>query len=402
MLAARADQENAVHARQTAAAAKPLNQGVQGFSAKTPGNRAPKTPFKVALNDENRVEVFGKSALGTNGKNLGGKQQLGKADKNLFQTPAPRDRPALGFKTTNAKANAFQTPAPKNFGPSPEKTQRRTVGRSRIQIHKEVKEAGQEIDWSNEEIQYIPPRPNPLPDKASDDEWDKVDFSILKTGNFETARWIEFYAQKGAQEEAKEEQLRERERLQMNKNDEEFYRKTLEDLREPDSDEDLPQTKSFALKQDSRSLNTITSRAAASALSQPTRTAPSYAAPTAATKAKASLGTVNHHQKTTPATLRSHARASSYSTLGYAKGRSISDSLKQERLKPDPRRGGEPLKPKRKDPLRELEELIRAREYEEAGINTDDVDDAELGGVSLLNIDDDEEDFQMKMPDVQM
>jgi hypothetical protein len=77
MFAARIDQENAVHARQTAAAAKPLNQGV--------GSRVPKTPGKLPLNDENEVEKFGK---GTVGKGLGGKQQGGKAEKSLFQTPA--------------------------------------------------------------------------------------------------------------------------------------------------------------------------------------------------------------------------------------------------------------------------------------------------------------------------
>jgi hypothetical protein len=78
MLAARIDQENAVHARQQAAAAKPLNQ--------TAGSRVPpKTPGKIPLNDENEVEKFGK---GTVGKGLGGKQLGGKTEKNLFQTPA--------------------------------------------------------------------------------------------------------------------------------------------------------------------------------------------------------------------------------------------------------------------------------------------------------------------------
>ena len=73
-----------MHARQMAAAAKPLNQSVHG---KTPGKLAPKTPGKVPLNDENEVEKFGK---GTNkkGGGLGGKQQGGKIEKNLFQTPA--------------------------------------------------------------------------------------------------------------------------------------------------------------------------------------------------------------------------------------------------------------------------------------------------------------------------
>lgn len=91
MFAARADQENAVHARQTAAAAKPLNQGVQGLTAKTPGNRAPKTPFKLPLNDENELNKFEKS----NGKGLGGKKLGGKVEKNLFQTPARKSCPPI-------------------------------------------------------------------------------------------------------------------------------------------------------------------------------------------------------------------------------------------------------------------------------------------------------------------
>lgn len=156
MFAARVDQENAIHARQTAAASKPLNQGILG--AKTPGKLAPKTPHKVPLNDENEADKYG--GKGTGKKGLGGKQQGGKIEKNLFQTPAPRgDRPALGFKTTNLRATSFQTPAPKTLGPSPLKTVRRTGGKAKLQIHKEVKEAEPEIDWANEEIQYIPPRP---------------------------------------------------------------------------------------------------------------------------------------------------------------------------------------------------------------------------------------------------
>ena len=99
MLAARADQENAVHAQQTAAAAKPLNQGLKGFTAKTPGNRAPKTPYKVPLNDENATYQFGKSALKTNAKGQENGLTVGKAggkvDKSAFVTPA-------GWSTTVA------------------------------------------------------------------------------------------------------------------------------------------------------------------------------------------------------------------------------------------------------------------------------------------------------------
>ena len=90
MLAAR-DQENLAHGHQAAAAAKPLNQGTRQLLPKTPG-KAPKTPFKLPLNDENHAggNGGGKGGLKTHGKGnenimLGGKGGLG--DKNAFITP---------------------------------------------------------------------------------------------------------------------------------------------------------------------------------------------------------------------------------------------------------------------------------------------------------------------------
>jgi hypothetical protein len=89
MLAARVDQENFVHDQQTAAAAKPLNQTLRGHTAKTPGNKAPNTPFKVPLNDENTTFRAGKSVLKTNGKGGLVEGQKGLTfNKNAFVTPA--------------------------------------------------------------------------------------------------------------------------------------------------------------------------------------------------------------------------------------------------------------------------------------------------------------------------
>jgi hypothetical protein len=85
------DQENLAHAFQAAAAAKPLNAGLKGFNAKTPGNKAPKTPFKIPLNDENAFK----------GGKTGGKAG-GKGDGNLFMTMK---------KGGNVDNNAFVTPA---------------------------------------------------------------------------------------------------------------------------------------------------------------------------------------------------------------------------------------------------------------------------------------------------
>lgn len=92
MLAAR-DQENLVHGHQQVAASKPLNQGARQLAPKTPGNKVPKTPFKIPLNDENGPGAFGggKTLGKANGKGnenfttVGKKGGLG--DKDAFKTP---------------------------------------------------------------------------------------------------------------------------------------------------------------------------------------------------------------------------------------------------------------------------------------------------------------------------
>jgi hypothetical protein len=92
MLAAR-DQENLVHGHQQVAAAKPLNQGNRQLAPKTPGNKYPKTPLKIPLNDENGVGGQGKGQLlqknqGKGNENImAGGKKVGLVDKNAFVTP---------------------------------------------------------------------------------------------------------------------------------------------------------------------------------------------------------------------------------------------------------------------------------------------------------------------------
>jgi len=90
MLASR-DQENFIHARQTAAAAKPVNQGIRALQPKTPGNNAPKTPFKVPLNDENHpLALGGKNTVKVHGnqkENLMRPAKDGIAENHTFITP---------------------------------------------------------------------------------------------------------------------------------------------------------------------------------------------------------------------------------------------------------------------------------------------------------------------------
>jgi hypothetical protein len=85
MFATRANQENAVYAQQTAQAAK--NDNLKGLVPKTPGAKAPKTPFKKS-NDENNVFRPGKT--GGKGKDGGlfGDGKGGKAQVDAFVTPA--------------------------------------------------------------------------------------------------------------------------------------------------------------------------------------------------------------------------------------------------------------------------------------------------------------------------
>lgn len=88
MLAFR-DQENLAHTHQTVAASKPLNQGVKQLQPKTPGARAPKTPFKVPLNDENDPLAFGKKTVKGTGKGTVKQSQNTKISvKDAFVTPA--------------------------------------------------------------------------------------------------------------------------------------------------------------------------------------------------------------------------------------------------------------------------------------------------------------------------
>lgn len=143
MFAARADQENLAYAHQAAAAAKPLNQ-----QAKTPANKAPKTPFRRNQNDEN--DSF-QSGFKTTKKTT----QKANLDPNAFITPAgPRNRAPLGMKTTNAKA---KTPAPLTIKASAQKTLSPRLRRQKVKIH-QAEPVQQAQDDGVPDIEYMPPR----------------------------------------------------------------------------------------------------------------------------------------------------------------------------------------------------------------------------------------------------
>ncbi|KAF5856313.1 hypothetical protein ETB97_007549 [Aspergillus alliaceus] len=175
MLALR-DQENLVHAHQTVAASKPLNQSAKSLQPKTPGARAPKTPFKVPLNDENDPLAFGKKTVKGLGKQNGNAKP---SVKDAFVTPVAdtRQRAPLGMKTTNAKARGLQTPAPPAGTVKPERTGKRGSSQRVKKFTPLVEQSKLEVGDKPAEddvpdIEYMPPKPKELPDVPDEITYD--------------------------------------------------------------------------------------------------------------------------------------------------------------------------------------------------------------------------------------
>ncbi|KAG5301191.1 hypothetical protein I7I48_01127 [Histoplasma ohiense] len=371
MLAAR-DQENLVHAHQTAAAAKPLNQSTRQLQPKTPGNRAPKTPFGLSLNDENNPLVFGggrKTGKPNNGQNenilKSGQDAI--AGGNAFVTPmAPRSRAPLGVKTTNAKAQAFQTPAPPLGTSKPVKTTKRPSATRKLkQSTPEVLPGLPKVVATEDEkddvpdIEYMPPKPTPLPDPPEDIPYN-TDFPQFK-GKNRTRGWHKLFVD----EEVGEDGLTRKQREI--KAEQEAYDKRMDALIQEQVDNmellginvrqfpDEPCAEEVAAeimrkreqKQQpakrvivDRSISTVRSRNAARMLSHQSR--PTVAPPVPKPKPKpkpkvrfsSSFSRPKKPQQQTPSnpsTMR-HAAAttSSRTTVGYSKGRRLSANLRQK------------------------------------------------------------------------
>ncbi|KAL4821700.1 hypothetical protein BDW67DRAFT_1673 [Aspergillus spinulosporus] len=175
MLALR-DQENLVHSHQTVAASKPLNQGARQLQPKTPGNRAPKTPFKVPLKDENDPLALGKKTVKTIGKQ---NENARPSVKDAFVTPMgdTRHRAPLGMKTTNAKAKGLQTPAAPVGTLKPERTTKKGSTQRVKKFSPFVEQPQPEVKVQPPQddvpdIEYMPPKPKDLPDYPEEITYD--------------------------------------------------------------------------------------------------------------------------------------------------------------------------------------------------------------------------------------
>ncbi|KAK5194844.1 hypothetical protein LTR99_009984 [Exophiala xenobiotica] len=228
MLALR-DQENLVHARQTTAAGKPLNQGIRALHPKTPGNQ--KTPFRPAKNDENATLAFkGQQGLVKEGPS--------KLDKNAFATPlAPRNRAPLGAKTTNAKSHAFQTPAPAPLTTKPGRTVQkpstaRRSGRSKISVSQAEPVQSDVLtrkptEEDEPDYGYAPPAPVELPDLPLD--FNPLDFPPPLTREELSRDFGELYCNSPKDENGVSLRLK-KEEEEWRRFDEERIQKSLQEL----------------------------------------------------------------------------------------------------------------------------------------------------------------------------
>ncbi|PMD32023.1 hypothetical protein L207DRAFT_500390 [Hyaloscypha variabilis F] len=349
MLAAR-DQENLVHGHHQAAASKPLNQSTRGgLQPKTPGNKYPKTPLKIPLNDENAPTGFGKSIKGKGLENLVTGKKSTTFDKNAFITPmGPKTRAPLGMKTTNAKTKAFQTPGPA-LEKEVEKTQPKQTSTRKPKkvIHADsvkLEVHGDESPLAEREVEYCPPKPKDLPYDSEDFPNGCLDYNVLKKGNLMRGIYKTYYNDLDENGMSRQDYENEEAYQKSAAKADEQIRKMMEEEWTVD---DVPETFRHLRKKQvpskektaataevkkvpavpSKGPATIASRKAASALSVLPKSAP---APPKATKPTPKPSFLSRAKPTPAPTIPSNAStmrhaaaiATSRSTIGYTKGRS--------------------------------------------------------------------------------
>lgn len=411
MLAAR-DQENLVHAQQASAAGKPLNQGIRALHPKTPGPA--KTPFRRALNDENKP-------LTLKGQKTGLKDGPSKLDKNAFVTPAPTRAP-LGMKTTNARGNAFKTPAPQQTTKLDKTVKKpstaRRSARSKITVAQSepVQDdvLAQKADEAEPEYGYAPPPIVELPDPPMEFEYNQ-DFPQFQGKNMFRG-YGEIYCtsptdkdgvslRKKAEEETRKQRMAELERQ----------------ASEAPSMPALPSEEELDARVDAMILagpkhsrvNTVKAKSAAEALSRPSSKVPSVAA----------KGTKASEQKRRPLSSAVEPNATkraplavSRGTIGFPKAKPApsiipkADQLRQKKPAQKPKVDQSKIHPKDfvrlyGQPPVESNMWFRLKEYElleeaEGDDLADELFDTDFFPLSAKNDEEDEDDvFQLPMPE---
>ncbi|TFB05526.1 hypothetical protein CCMA1212_002399 [Trichoderma ghanense] len=195
MLAAHREQENRVPSHQAPAKQQP----------KTPGMRYPKTPIDLGRGNENALAGFAAKNTIQGGINLGENQKF--ISKKPLVTPAgSRIRAPLGNKTTNAKAinNLGLGIGGKGAVREIEKTQSRNVTsqrREQKQRHRRAQLAPKSLlfklrddhDRDQDEPEYAPPNPEPLPYESDVFPRDGLTLKGLEKENLLKGYYEHFY-----------------------------------------------------------------------------------------------------------------------------------------------------------------------------------------------------------------
>lgn len=265
----------------------------------------------------------------------------------------PRNRAPLGIKTTNAKTKVFQTPAlDKDLGKTQVKatsTRRSKPKTSQTETVKLSVSGDDTGPLEEREVEYAPPKSNPLPYDSEDFPDGHLKYDMLKGPNLMRG-WQRHYFNPTDENgvNLKEKQYEAECAQAMSEND----KKILRAIEETDwSVGDVPETfanfrrmkqnlpkidsceptKKSALQ--SRRAGTIDSRKAASALSVAPRVPhlPKVSTAAIATKPTYFLKRPRNHVVSAPSNpapmLHTAAAAASRSTIGYKKGRNASTVL---------------------------------------------------------------------------
>lgn len=337
------------------------------------------------------------------------------------------------MKTTNAKARASQNPVPQSETKQAEKTLKKpsTIRRSvkskiRVALSEPavVDVLSKEDDSDIPEIEYCPPPPIALPDPPIEITYDDT-FPYLR-GNKLCGGYSDVYdiprdehgvsLGERKQEEAHNQMLQ--------KFEDDFREEMAKPWRMEDEDDMVDATIAAGPKKlldQSSNVDVLRSRSAVAALSSP----PQTRLPSAVTKQTASsmqkkkrslpvLGAKKVPlQPSNPSSMRHNAAvATSKTTIGYSKGRNVSSVLPERAAKGSRGKCGK-IDQAKIDPL-EFRELYgeppvgskmwdRFREYGLFDSESPDGEDEDglvsRWGIEEVQIDDEEEIFQLPMPD---
>lgn len=262
------------------------------------------------------------------------------------------------MKTTNAKANAFQTPAPPNIDPSPTKTQQKNrsprLKRAKVKIHQTDEDLLGESE--DRDIEIMPQReirecPNvpalkPLANVAQlalpdHPEWYSPDLNLdlLQGQSLSRGIWSAINNPVGEDGLTKYEREDAIAKAESDKATDELLKNAIDGCFHDIDAEFAPSPAKETLldaKPKPATTSTLASKSAASALYRPVHAVPSFALPTANSKAKlpnarpASRKQLSM-QRSSAAAPRPHQAAAlaSRSTIGYSKGRTAPSSVRK-------------------------------------------------------------------------